>query len=246
VSLYRRELTRSSDDVRTMVALGTALDGAGDWQQARVEYQKALTVDPENADARFDIAHLDSKHGNYAEAEQEYRRVLLANTKDASAHNELGGVLAAVGRPADAQYEFEAAIAISPDNFDALYNLAGIEAGNNNLPRAAELLERALKQKDDADAHQLLGNVYAQSGKLADALDQFKAVQVLHPKDTVAHRQLAQLYAQMGQLGDADDWNNLGVLHARNGDIATARKDFERALTLDPQHTAARANLARL
>jgi len=77
----------------------------------------------------------------------------------------------------------------------------------------------------------------------------------------VAHRQLAQLYAQMGQLGDAiseenaalalepknaDDWNNLGVLHARNGDIATARKDFERALTLDPQHTAARANLARL
>jgi Flp pilus assembly protein TadD/mono/diheme cytochrome c family protein len=260
-SLYRRELTRSSDDVRTMVALGTALDGAGAWQQARAEYQKALTVDPENADARFDIAHLDSKHGNYTEAEQEYLRVLIANPKDASAHNELGGVLAAVGRPADAQREFEAAIAISPDNFDALYNLAGIEAENNNLPHAMELLERALKQKDDADAHQLLGNVYAQSGRLADALDQFKAVQVLRPKDTVAHRQLAQLYAQMGQLGDAiseqnaalalepknaDDWNNLGVLHARNGDIATARKDFERALSLDPQHTAARANLARL
>ena len=77
----------------------------------------------------------------------------------------------------------------------------------------------------------------------------------------MAHRQLAQLYAQMGQLRDAiseqnaalaldpknaDDWNNLGVLHARNGDTASARRDFEHALILNPQHAAARANLARL
>jgi Flp pilus assembly protein TadD len=45
---------------------------------------------------------------------------------------------------------------------------------------------------------------------------------------------------------DADDWNNLGVLHARNGDKASARKDFKHALTLNPQHAAARANLAHL
>ena len=146
-------------------------------------------------------------------------------------------------------------------NFDALYNLAGIEAENNNLARAKELLEQALKRKDDADAHQLLGNVYAQSGMLADALQEFKAVQLLRPTDIVPHRQLAQLYAQMGQLRDAiteqnaalvldpknaDDWNNLGVLHARDGDKGLARSDFEHALTLDPQHAAARANLSHL
>jgi Flp pilus assembly protein TadD/mono/diheme cytochrome c family protein len=261
VSLYERAIKRSPDDVRTMTALGTALDGVGNRQQAKAEYQEALKIDPANVDARFNLAHLDFKHGDYAEAEQEYHRVLVENPNDAMAHNELGGVLAAVSRPTEARREFEAAIAISPDNFDALYNLAGIEAENNNLPRATELLERALKQKNDADAHQLLGNVYAQSGKLADALDQFKAVQLLRPKDTVAHRQLAQLYSQMGQLRDAiseqnaalalepknaDDWNNLGVLHARNGDTTMARKDFERALELNPQHAAARANLARL
>jgi tetratricopeptide (TPR) repeat protein/mono/diheme cytochrome c family protein len=260
-ALYQRILKQSPDDVRTLTALGAALDGQGNWETAQFEYQKALTVDPENVDARFDLAHLDFKHGNYAEAEQEYRRVLEENPNDALAHNELGGVLAAVNRSTDAQREFETAIAISPDDFDALYNLAEIEAENHNLPRAAELLEQALKQKDDVDAHQLLGSVYAQSGKLADALDQFKAVQRLHPTDAVAHRQLAQLYAQMGQLPDAigeqntvlalepknaDDWNNLGVLQARNGDKAMARKDFERSLALNPQHAAARANLARL
>ena len=46
--------------------------------------------------------------------------------------------------------------------------------------------------------------------------------------------------------GDADDWNNLGVLQARAGDTVAARKDFEHALAIDPQHAAARANLARL
>jgi Flp pilus assembly protein TadD/mono/diheme cytochrome c family protein len=260
VDLYRRILTAAPTDVRSLIALGTALDGIGDWQQAQGEYERALTIDPQSADARFDLAHLEAKHDNYVAAEQEYRRLLVENPNDAVSHNELGGVLVTVGRTAEARREFESAIAIAP-NFDALYNLAGIEADNNELPGAAVLLERALKLRDDADAHQLLGNIYAQSGKLADALDQFKAVQTLRPKEAVPHRQLAQLYSQMGQLRDAineqnaaislepknaDDWNNLGVLHARNGEAGLARKDFEHALMLDPQHAAARANLARL
>jgi Flp pilus assembly protein TadD/mono/diheme cytochrome c family protein len=260
-TLYRRALARTPDDVRTLTALGTALDGEGNWQDAQAQYQHALKADPGSTDARFDLAHLEFKHGSYTEAEQEYRRLLVEDPKDASVHNELGAIFSATNRAANAQREFEAAIALDPGNFDALYNLAGIEADSNNFPRAKELLNQALQQKDDADAHQLLGNIDAQAGLLADALQQFKAVQSLRPHDTIPHRQLAQLYSQMGQLpdaigeqkaalaidpGNADDWNNLGVMDARNGDKTSARQAFEHALTLDPQHAAARANLARL
>jgi Flp pilus assembly protein TadD/mono/diheme cytochrome c family protein len=260
-TLYRRALTHSPNDVRTHTALGTTLDREGNWQQAQTEFQKALTIDPDDADARYDLAHLEFKHSSYVDAEQQYRRLLVDDPRDASAHNELGGVFAATNRPVDAQREFETAIQLDPANFEALYNLAGIEADNNHLSRASELLERALAQTDDADAHQLLGNIYARSNNLAAALQQFKAVQLLRPRDVVSHRLLAQLYAQMGQLRSAiteqkaalaldpanpDDWNNLGVLHARDGDVVSARKDFEHALALDPKHAAARANLARL
>jgi Flp pilus assembly protein TadD len=259
--IYRRILAAAPDDARSLTALGTALDGEGDWQQAESEYQKALAADPEYTDANFDLAQLEFKHNSYTDAEQEYRRLIVEDPKDASAHNGLGAVLVATNRTADAQREFEAAIALDPDNFDALYNLASIEAGNNNFVHATDLLQHALKQKDDADVHELLGNIYVQSGRLGDALQQFKAVQILQPHDALSHRQLAQLYEQMGQLndairelnvaltlepGNADDWNNLGVMQARAGDTAAARKDFEHALTLDPQHAAARANLARL
>ncbi len=259
--LYRRILTGSPEDTRTLTALGTALDKDGNWEGAESEYQKALVSDSQYADAHFDLAQLYFKHNSYAAAEQEYRSLLVEDPKDAAAHNGLGAVLLATNRIAEAQNEFQAAISFDPDSFDALYNLASIEASDKNYPQAIGLLQQALKQKNDADAHQLLGSIYIQSGRLGDALQQFKVVQELRPQDPLPHRQLAQLYDQIGQLndairelnaalalepGNADDWNNLGVLQARAGNTAAARKDFEHALTLDPQHAAARANLARL
>jgi len=260
-ALYRRILTSAPDDTRSLTALGSALDRAGDWQQADDEYQKALAVDTTYADARFDLAKLDYEHNNYPQAEEDYRRLIAENPRDAAAHNGLGAVLMATNQTTEAQHEFEAAIALNPDSFDALYNLATIEAGNKNLSHAAELLQHALSEKDDADAHQLLGNIYAQSGRFADALQQFKDIQNLRPKDPIPRREIGQLYELMGQSADAirelngalaldpqnaDDWNNLGVIEARAGDTAAARKDFEHALALDPNHSAARANLARL
>jgi len=260
-ALYRRILAKTPNDARSLTALGTALDTAGDWKQAEAEFQKALAADPSYADARYDLAELDFGHNDNAEAVQEYKGLLAENPNDAVAHNGLGIVLMAMNQTAEAQNEFEAAIALDPDNFDALYNLAVIEAENNDLSRAAELLVHALSQKNDADAHQLLGNVYAQSGQLADALQQFEAVRALHPNDPIPHREIAQVYEMMGDLNsairelnsalavdpqNADDWNNLGVVEARAGDREAARKDFEHALALDPSHAAARANLAKL
>lgn len=258
-TLYRRILSNMPTDERSLTARGSALDKEGNWQEGKIQYEKALAAEPEYADAQYDLAQLDFEHGNYDEAEREYRSLTAEDPKDASAHNGLGAVLIATNRPADAEAEFEAAIAIDPDSFDALYNLASIEAGDNNFDRATELLQRALKRKDDVDAHQLLGNIYIQAGRFGDALQQFKAVQALRSGDALPHRQ--QLYQQIGQLndairelhtalsleaGNADDWNNLGVLQARAGDRAAARKDFEHALAIDPQHAAVRANLGRL
>jgi Flp pilus assembly protein TadD/mono/diheme cytochrome c family protein len=259
--LYRRILAGKPNDARSLTALGTAIDASGDWKQAEAEFQKALAADPSYGDAHYDLAQLDFIHDSYAQAAQEYRGLLAENPNDAAAHNGLGIVLMATNQTVGARQQFEATIALDPDNFDALYNLAVIESGDNDLTNAEDLLRRALSQKDDADAHQLLGNLYAQDGQMAAALHQFEAVQALHPTDPLPHREIAEAYEQMGDLAsairelnaalaldstNADDWNNLGVAEARAGDRASARKDFEHALSLDPNHAAARANLAKL
>jgi Flp pilus assembly protein TadD len=259
--LYRQALGGTPNDSLTHTALAAALDASGDWQQARSEYERALAVDPGDANARFDLGQLEARHRDYPAAEAQFRELLGANPRDAGAHAGLGAVLAGTQRDREAQQEFEAALAIDPRNFDALYNLASIEAGNQHFPRAIELLQRALQERDDADAHQLLAAVYAQSGKMVDALREFLAFQRLRPNDAAPHLALAKVYEAMGEMpnaireqqaalaidpGNPGDWNDLGVLHIHAGDKAAARDDFEHALKLDPQNEAAKANLGRL
>ena len=170
-------------------------------------------------------------------------------------------MLAETQREPEAKQEFEAALAIDPNNFDALYNLASLEAGSQNFPRATALVTQALQQRDDADAHQLLAAIYASTGKIADALREFQAFQRLRPNEAAPHLALAKIYQAMGEMpraireqqaalaidpGNPGDWNDLGVLHVHAGDKVSARKDFEQALKLDPQNQAAKANLGRL
>ena len=259
--LFRRALEQKPTDVRTLTAYGTALDKAGDWQQADAQFEKALTTDPENRFARYDLAQLELQHGKLSEAEQNFRRLLADNPADGEAHAQLGAILAATNRATEGQKELEAALAIDPNSFNALFNLASLEAEQGNLAGAAGLLERALKQKDDAEAHQLLGNVYAAQGGYESALEQFGRVEKLQPNDPAAHFQLAQILAQIDQLEEsireqqaglalsgtnADDWNYLGELYVRARQVDAARKAFEQALQLNPEHVLARTNLSHL
>jgi Flp pilus assembly protein TadD/mono/diheme cytochrome c family protein len=258
--LYRQALQGDPNDALTHTALAAALDASGDWQQAKAEYEKAIAADPADANARFDLGQLEVQHGDYAAAEAQFKQLLAANPKDAGAHDGLGAVFAETERIKEAEQEFETALGIDPHNFDALYNLASIEAGGRNYPRAIELATQALQQKDDADTHQLLAAIYASTGKIADALREFQAFQRLRPNDAGPHLALAKVYEAMGEMpraireqqaalaidpGNPGDWNDLGVLHVHAGDKAAARKDFEQALKLDPQNEAAKANLGR-
>jgi Flp pilus assembly protein TadD len=261
ISLYREALDRTPNDALTHTALAAALDAAGDWQEARAEYEKAITADPANTNAHYDLGQLEAQHGDYAAAESQFQQILAKSPQDAGAHAALGAVYAQTQRSAKAQQEFEAALKLDPNNFDALYNLAGIDAGNQDLTGAAELLQQALRQKDDPDAHQSLAVVFAQQGKLADALREFQAWQRLRPNDAAPHLALAKVRQAMGDMSgaireqqaalaidpnDPGDWNDLGVLEVHAGDKAAARRDFEKALKLDPNNEAAKANLERL
>jgi Flp pilus assembly protein TadD/mono/diheme cytochrome c family protein len=259
--LYRQALQADPNDPLTHTALAAALDASGDWQQAKSEYGKAIAADPDDTNARFDLGQLEARHGDYASAEAQFRQILAANPRDAGAHAGLGAVFAETQRDNEAAQEFEAALTLDPHNFDALYNLASMEAGNRNYSRAVELATQALQQKDDADVHQLLAAIYASTGKIAEALREFLAFQRLRPQDAAPHLALAKVYEAMGELpraireqqaalaidpGNPGDWNDLGVLDMHAGDKAAARKDFEQALRLDPKNEVARANLGRL
>jgi tetratricopeptide (TPR) repeat protein/mono/diheme cytochrome c family protein len=219
------------DDGRAWNALGTATESAGDWQKAREVYAKAVGVDAENCDARFNLAQLDLKHDRDADAEGEFRALIASCGDDVDARGGLGLVLLGDRHYEAAQEEFLRALSLGPANAQA------------------------------ADLREHLAFAYLQTGKVNDGLVQLREAVKLAPDDASAHALLAQVLSQADQLqeaiaeqetalrlhaNDADGWNNLGVFEARSGDVESARRDFQKAQSIDPENEQAKANLARL
>ena len=175
-ALYRQTLQARPGDVRTMTALASAVNKAGDWKQAQELLQKAIALDATYADAHFDLAVIQLQHEEYAGAEQELRAVVKLEPGDAAAHSTLGGVLLATGRNAEARTEFEIALKADDKNFEALFNLAMIELDAGQVAQAFEHLKTAEDvNPDDADVHRALAEIYSKRGQSLDALREQRA-----------------------------------------------------------------------
>jgi Tfp pilus assembly protein PilF/peroxiredoxin len=97
------------------------------------------------------------------------------------------------------------------------------------MEQAEHFLQLALRDDPSgAEALYGLGSVYLQQQKSTEARDSFERAVRLQ-----AH--------YPGTLPNA--WNNLGLLAAREGHTEEAIQDFQRALTMDPDHLIALQNL---
>jgi len=97
-----------------------------------------------------------------------------------------------------------------------------------NLPGALSTVQTALVGKpNDAQLRFLLGVVWMDMGRDAQALELF--------------RQLNQQYPEL-----PEPLNNLGLLQARGGQLESALQSFQAALLADPVHRAARSNLGQV
>jgi Flp pilus assembly protein TadD len=263
---FEQELKIGPPDPRTLTALGAALEGAGQSDQAADRYRSAIVHATgsygASCDARFDLARLHVRSAAYADAEKELRDQLAACPEDAETRSMLGAALLGAQRKDDAIREFHRALELNAADFTALYNLGVLSLDAGDPAAAATQLEAALRSwPASPDAHQKLAVAYAQQNRLADALPQLRAAAQLTPNDAALHSALSQLLGTLGQSEeafaeqkralqidpqDADGWNNLGVMLARGGQTAPARSAYQRALQIQPGHAQAKANLARL
>ncbi len=262
VTEFRRALVMHPADDRLLNELGVVLENSGDWRQAQQIYREDITAHPGACNARFDLGRSELKHEEAGDAEQQFRTMLQRCPMDAGVHSGLGVALAKQGQQEAAVAEFRTALQADPQDFTALSNLGEWALQANQTQQAVELLEAAAQQRpNDADAQEQLADAYASSGRLDDAVIKLRKAVTLAPQDPGLHTLLSQALAGTGQLeqavaeektalhlraDDPDDWNNLGVLEAREHRFAEAREDFLRALKLAPNHAQARANLNRL
>ncbi len=202
-------------------ALGVALASAGQYDQAEAFFSKTLEAEPANFEALYDLGLAASHAG----------------------HNER------------ARSVLEQAVAQEPENVNALYDLAAVDVALDRKEAALELLAKAARLAPKRpDVLDLEARTSAALGYFADSTRAWDEYLKLVPADDVARRERAFAQTATGEnMGDGlTELSTFVRKHPGNaaghyelGTAETARqpdealKELNRALTLDPNLTAA-------
>jgi tetratricopeptide (TPR) repeat protein len=179
----------------------------GQTSQAINEFQRALTANPNNANAYYNLgvsySALAKQTKNQQlsnQAEQLFRQAISLNGQHAEAHRALAALLVETGRE---QYAFDLLQQWqqrSPGQTQPLVELARLyqEYGDNR--RASDLLTDALKLDSNCKvALQALGHVRESQGQYQLAMENYLRVLQLDPSQTDVANQVARLQTRLAQ-----------------------------------------------
>jgi arylsulfatase A-like enzyme/Flp pilus assembly protein TadD len=113
-------------------------------REAVGEFERATTIDPNNASYWANLGNARRSAGDRAGAEQAYRQALTIDANAVDALNGLGVLLVETNRAAEATRWFERAIAASPDFVEARLNLGIALQQSGDTRRAAETYRAVL------------------------------------------------------------------------------------------------------
>jgi tetratricopeptide (TPR) repeat protein len=161
----------------------------GNTAGARLQYQKALEINPKLPGIHFELAELlgiseDAK--TKAAAESEYKAAIAENALDEKAETRLGDLSSHKGDSAQALQHYTAALRLQPDDAEADFGMAKTLIAMNEQAKALPLLERAVQlEPTNAAAHFRLSTIYRELGRTADSqheVEEYKKYKLLKEK----------------------------------------------------------------
>jgi tetratricopeptide (TPR) repeat protein len=124
--------------------LGAALAQNGRVDEAIVQFQAALVIQPDYAVAHYNLGNALFQAGQADEAIVHYQRALAARPGYAEAHDNLGNVLFQKGQVDEAIIQFQKAAAIRPDNAITRFNLGNALLRKGRMDEAIAHYQKAL------------------------------------------------------------------------------------------------------
>jgi tetratricopeptide (TPR) repeat protein len=209
-SLWTHALTCTSDNFIGHNNLGSALLKIGSVDEAIAQYQKALQIKPDFAEAHNNLGNALLKMGNVDEAIAQYQKALQIKPDSAEAHNNLGTALIHKGSVDEAIVHYQKALQIKSDSAAVRNNLDKALLQKRKVDEAITHYQKALQIKPDSpdvlnnlawllatcpDAHIRDG---VQAVKYAE-----RACELTHYGVTLLVGTLAAAYAEAGRFGDA-------------------------------------------
>ncbi|MBI3446825.1 MAG: tetratricopeptide repeat protein, partial [Magnetospirillum sp.] len=152
------------------LALGRALEGAGNHNSAILQYRAVLGREPGHAEANARLADLLARNGRIAEALEHGRRAIAVNPRHAEALCTLGTLLHEQGDNSEAARMLERALELRPDWAVALNNYGLVLRALGQSERAIAILTGAAElRRDHAGTRANLAAALREAGKLDQA-----------------------------------------------------------------------------
>jgi tetratricopeptide (TPR) repeat protein len=173
------------------------------WRRASRAFEhidKAMALQPGNAEAQLALADARRMQGDFTGAIDAYQK-LIASAPSADAYLGLSLVHAVQNRNADAVAALEKAVALDGDDPDVLYELGRRITGK----RAIELLKAALAGRPgwpEAELELAIAQLHAGDAATAEAA--LRAVRVKLPGNPVAVAQHASALVALGRYQEAE------------------------------------------
>ncbi len=133
------------------LSLGAAFIYArtGQIMEARDQFHKAMSLDPQNPEPVFSLGSLEEQTGNTAAAKDLYVRAITLDPSYVVARTNLGALLRVEGKNDEAEAQFREALAWNPSAIDAYLGLGRILFKRGEHDEARALVDKALQVQPD-------------------------------------------------------------------------------------------------
>jgi tetratricopeptide (TPR) repeat protein len=261
-TLWNHTLGCTTGNYVARLNLGTALLQKGRMDEAITQFQQALQIKPDYADACNNLGNVLMEKGRVDEAIAHYQKALQISPDLAVLHVNLGNALMQKGRVDEAITQFQQGLQFQSDNADAHNNLGNILLQSGRVDEAITQFQQALEIKpDNADAHYNLAIALWQEGRVDEAIAHYQNALQISPDLAAAHINLGNALMQKGKVDEAIAHYqkalqispdlaatriNLGNALMQKGRVDEAIAHYQKALEIKPDLPEAHMNLGNI
>ncbi|MDR0620551.1 MAG: tetratricopeptide repeat protein [Deltaproteobacteria bacterium] len=166
--------------------------------------EKAISVDPNNIEARLLNAWLAAGAANWTAAESQYVEVLRIDPLNEEALSYLGALYAESGRMDEAAKTFTRLGQQSPESYLPDYYLGRLTQKQNKRKEAINYFRKSLKKNPNfVPAMAELALLYEQENRLNEAESVYRQLIKLQPESTVPQARLSHILLKTGRKAQA-------------------------------------------
>jgi predicted TPR repeat methyltransferase len=238
-----------------------AYENIGNYERASQHLQTLTERFPDKSRYFLRLANAHAARGNWESAEAAYARTLAIAPLDSTAALHHGDACMHLGRVDDAMACYRKVVKLFPDHVEATTKLGGLLASTDNFEEAIKHLRHALSiSPKSAATHVNLGSALHYCGLEEESLLLCRKAMNLDPDLPVAREVTGTLLLECGHFAEATEIlgsvdpaqaSILGLIAKyavaiQAGNVESAERALQRALSMNPQHGEARHLLAAM